>query len=505
MNMKKITLALLLCGVISPVFAENYYVSPTGDNQNSGLTPELPKKHLSAIEKEVWPGDVVYLMDGVFQEYNYTISQSGDEYDGYITWKAYEGAHPVVRPMDGSWQAFELAEGTCYRKFEGIEFSGFSGEAGVTLDDFVKDSGKFNQTGFKIEKSNHHLVFQNCKIHNFPGPAFSMNKVDFLTIEGCEIYNNCNLSQYKICAITIGNPLMQEASESETDLTNRIVIRNNRIYDNVRMNDKTGDPIVVGHGIFLQSNLSGEAYEYGTVIENNLLYNNGGAGIKIDNWANVDIFNNTLYGNGQTTDDSDLSLSNFGNARIANNIVLSTRNTYLASSNPKDNVILTHNLFYGIGDETVSCGENYIIKDPLFVDTEAKDFTLKTASPAIDAGSEMYAPQLDILGNVRKGLPDLGAFECQENGTGIKKTVRMDGQISIYPNPVISDLNISLDANEGETASIFILDAMGRQVASYNARIQEGKCNINVGNLPSGHYVLKISVDNTIGVARIIK
>ena len=61
-----------------------------------------------------------------------------------------------------------------------------------------------------------------------------------------------------------------------------------------------------------------------------------------------------------------------------------------------------------------SLNENNSIKiqnsDSLFVDIQEDNYQLHQLSPAIDAGVDAGI-SLDILGNTRKGLPDLGAYE----------------------------------------------------------------------------------------------
>ena len=61
-----------------------------------------------------------------------------------------------------------------------------------------------------------------------------------------------------------------------------------------------------------------------------------------------------------------------------------------------------------------SLNENNSIKiqngDSLFVDIQEENYQLHQLSPAINAGIDVGI-SLDILGNTRNGLPDLGAYE----------------------------------------------------------------------------------------------
>ena len=97
-----------------------------------------------------------------------------------------------------------------------------------------------------------------------------------------------------------------------------------------------------------------------------------------------------------------------------------------------DSIPITHNIFYSIGKDIVSQAGSGLGNDlelwellagnasnnlaliPLFVDPlNEKDFHLKPASPAIDAGTNMYAPEDDFDGVARPvgDTVDIGPYE----------------------------------------------------------------------------------------------
>lgn len=70
---------------------------------------------------------------------------------------------------------------------------------------------------------------------------------------------------------------------------------------------------------------------------------------------------------------------------------------------------------YNIGEGNTS-NHNGTVTTPeeanqYFTDWVNKDFHLQANSPAIDSGSVELTPMKDLEGNVRKGVPDLGAYE----------------------------------------------------------------------------------------------
>lgn len=57
--------ALALC---SSAHATDYYVSPTGDDSNSGLTIDSPLKTIAAASAKLQPGDHCYVRGGTYRE-----------------------------------------------------------------------------------------------------------------------------------------------------------------------------------------------------------------------------------------------------------------------------------------------------------------------------------------------------------------------------------------------------------------------------------------------------
>ncbi len=69
--------------------------------------------------------------------------------------------------------------------------------------------------------------------------------------------------------------------------------------------------------------------------------------------------------------------------------------------------------------------------------------------------------------------------------------------ISLYPNPVRSNVYIEFNAKEASKADIVIYDLRGRVVFSQASSTAKGlnKVSFNLADLPSGTYVLKVTVD----------
>lgn len=76
-------------------------------------------------------------------------------------------------------------------------------------------------------------------------------------------------------------------------------------------------------------------------------------------------------------------------------------------------------------------------------------------------------------------------------------------KLEVFPNPVKSYININLSNKAFKTATVSIFDLHGRKVASYNMEYQTKK--INLSNLLSGAYFIKLETDNDTFTTKIIK
>jgi hypothetical protein len=79
-------------------------------------------------------------------------------------------------------------------------------------------------------------------------------------------------------------------------------------------------------------------------------------------------------------------------------------------------------------------------------------------------------------------------------------------EVSIYPNPVSEQLNISFDAEPNAQVSMTILDRGGRVIEQRKLKAVGGKQqeNFDIRNMTSGQYLLKINTSQQEVVKKII-
>jgi Ca2+-binding RTX toxin-like protein len=212
-----------------------------------------------------------------------------------------------------------------------------------------------------------------------------------------------------------------------------------------------------GNGIILDDFRSTKAadipaYTFKTLVENNLVWENGGKGIQVV-WSDyATIRNNTAWHNGR-----DLASESTWRAELSN--VQSSHNTWvnnIAVADPgvhpkngainsistggykNEGVVWKNNItFNGTpGDAAVNtrggnampttADGNKLGADPRFVDAPF-DFGLQPGSPAIDGGTSRHGVSQDSLGgDTRVGIVDIGAYEFDGGGTAAAVSLNGD-------------------------------------------------------------------------------
>jgi hypothetical protein len=115
--------------------------------------------------------------------------------------------------------------------------------------------------------------------------------------------------------------------------------------------------------------------------------------------------------------------------------------------------------------------------------------SIAEASPAVNAGTDVGAPETDQRGYPRNGITDMGSFEFQLN-TGISKKTELSIS-EIYPNPTSGIANLIV-ADTYSDIEIELFDYFGKKVKVGFIRTLPGKIEIDLSDHPNGIYFLKI-------------
>ncbi|PLZ12320.1 hypothetical protein CBP27_16010 [Fischerella thermalis WC542] len=456
--------------------ANTYYVNAeTGNDSNNGLSEKDAFKTLQEGADRLEPGDTLYVMDGTYTTDSdralLSISRKNGSQDNWITIKAYPGHTPKLKVKDTDYGIH--ISGSSYIRVEGLDLEGGKNE--VTLDYAKKEQYNIknpltNSSGIAITPSydgsgidgySHHIVIADNNVRDFPATGISAEKADYITIENNTVSGNSWYSPLGTSGISV---IYNHNTDNNTN-DYKFIIQGNTVYDNKNLIPwiEVGK-ISEGNGIILDSTdgkNSGEVYKGKTLVANNIVYNNGSSGINAYHYSNVDIINNTTYQNATNMDPGgEIAVGKAKNVRVYNNIMYARSDRRPNSLFESENVVFDRNLLYNYddyyefkaSDDPNAKGlENILGYDPQFVDPSQGNFTLKSDSPAIDAGSGAFNSittlKKDLQGNTRpqdgdgngSAIADIGALEVVVSNSSDNSEVKGVSNASPIPKETNND------------------------------------------------------------------
>ena len=270
-------LAMMIIWAV-PATAKDYYVGSTGDDANQGTSTEPFRSFQHAISM-LAPGDKLIVASGRFTE-PLIVTKSGTTHQPIII--IGDGRPLIEVKTDGA----AIAISGSY-----VEVSGFE----------VHALGQGSAIG--VGKRNHHVRVADNIARDSGCVGVGSLQTDYLIIENNRIFGNSRLSPWQCSGISIYQAVNFDHAEGPHN-----IIRRNIVYDNMNVvvdnkitnsDGKTTD----GNGIIFddprhtQHGLNDPAYDGLTLIENNIVFDNGGREIHIFESDHVIVRNNTSYHN----------------------------------------------------------------------------------------------------------------------------------------------------------------------------------------------------------------
>lgn len=516
---------LLMAFILSSAFANatNYFVNATtGNNTFNGLTPATAKQTLGWFSYSttfLQPGDTVFVMNGTYtngESYAVLALRASGNATNPIVITNYPNHSPLL--SFNSWAGIGLSDSIHHIVINGLRIRG--NNANVTLAAALNQPGScanpggspnpiYNGNGITIDGRNgkhiHHITISNCEIFDCGGGGIAGLEADYLTYENNIIYNTSWFALYGTSGIS---NLSSWNYDSHSSVTYSNIIRNNICYGNEMFVPWIAQcDITDGNGIIIDSEVGNNplgAYTGKTLIENNVVYRNGGRGIAVFKSDNVDIINNTCFFNcnSDSIDDGEITVNIGVNARVFNNIMYARTGERANYKNAAStNFSSGNNLVYNYSAVSFTSPTDLIAVNPLFVDTALNNFTLQSSSPCIDAGSNNAGEFSlnDINGVLRpQGAgTDMGAYEFQST-VSVEQNINDNFAISVYPNPANTLLFLTLSKGERIADCIIkIFDTIGREVLK--SEINKSKSEIDVSSLESGIYFLQVASPLSLG------
>ena len=442
-----------------------FYVAPDGDNANPG-SREQPWATPGYGSRQLAPGDTLIILGGRYtlREYDADIitPPSGTP-DAWITIQGEEGRRPVLAGRDNLLTAINLS-GVQYVRVQNLE---------ITHDDQATGEALWFREGVEILGApSAHIILQDLTIHHVDEFGMNIQDVDDLQILNSRLeyagfgalggpageHGGWRNVTIRGCSLSWSGHYYQGGDGST------------RPYDR-----PDGFGIEPAQGpILIEDTVAGHNYGDGldskaanTTIRRCVVANNSCDGVKV--WADGSRVENTLIygrgdGNAETTPwaaividqveqtDAHFEIVNVTvDDYVGQNYLLyvqydnpvpvqvTLRNTVFSGRGPEcpiyigaaSTLIADHNLFYlpqnatllTHGETTFTCeniaslGEGNACGDPRFVRPawgETGDYHLQTGSPAINAGTTVGAPNVDLENRSRDAQPDIGAYEYRE-------------------------------------------------------------------------------------------
>jgi parallel beta-helix repeat protein len=402
---------------IASSLGRKYYVDiAKGNDSYPGTTETKAFKTIQQANQKVSAGDTVYVKNGTYNE-NLVIEASGKP-NSWITFQAFPGHKPAIL---ASQEAIKV-QGS-YVKVIGFNISAKAENGLVAVG--------------KEEGISHHVQFLKNIVHDSGCNGIGSNRADYLLIEGNITYRNAFTAPWQCSGISIYHAINFDDKPGFHN-----VIRGNTSYSNEnKVPQSGGQEVTDGNGIivddfrFTQKGKKPQGkYRSATLIENNVVFDNGGRGIHVFQSDKVVVRNNTAFHNLKSPNllggnqNGEINSSYSDGSAFYNNIAYPQNKSKTAfTDNYSTGNKWDYNLFYNTGAINVGkdnsnavFGKNNLLNvNPLFINPSTiagkANFRLKAKSPAMNAGTSINAARIDIEGHKRPlgAKYDLGAYEMK--------------------------------------------------------------------------------------------
>ena len=407
--------------VDDPSAPPGLYVSPDGDDANSGLSPAEAFRTINHGADQLTPGVTLYLLDGVYEEdagggNGIAVQSSGTE-DAWVRITAYPGSEPIIRTthLNGL-----QVQGASYVEISHIRFEGsvdpnrsdYSG-AGINVD------GRYS-----VQADNHHVRVIGNTISGFGAGGIPVTGTSHVEIRDNVIFDVAAVDPDQHSGISILESTNPGIGDDANGYSNYVT--GNVVYE-VENKVRTDAGLFTDGNCIIMDRLEINDYQGRTLIANNLCYDNGGRGVQVYQSSKVDVVNNTLFQNLQTPEiasrGGDLGAFESSDVIFANNLVFAEDGLFPARSFGSDGIEFINNLYVGSrpgnydgasnqGDIVITDRATQLVQAAgSLLDPRAYD--LVAGSAAIDAGSARFSDVVstDFAGRSRGSSPDIGAFE----------------------------------------------------------------------------------------------
>lgn len=427
---KMLTVAALSIAPLHSALAAHWYVDGKyGSNSNNGSS-SYPFANVWRAWSAAAPGDTIHLKPTVTYGYIYLSKKSG-----------YAGK-PITIQGDSSTNQTKISgSGSNY----GIMVDGAHYLAFKNLNVTAPGSGTYAGWSAIYVKNAHHVSISDSVFHNSGCAGIQTQHSDHITLERNQVFGNAKIVKNSVFCSGIS---MHWNKDFDTYTGTKMIIRNNVVYGNTNIKACSTCTNSDGSGIIIddsrRTQLDYKAYKGGHLIENNVVFNNGGRGLHIYKSDRVVVRSNTFYHNNRDYAEGawrpgEVSAIASGSTFIHNNIFFSTGSSGTSTTGAHVSISvqdshsggshnIDHNLNYNSKGLTslqtyfrnnsvaVNYGGNNRWGNPWFksatVDASAADFRPAAGSPAYNFFSPAWSyPATDLKGISRTSPVTAGAYQ----------------------------------------------------------------------------------------------
>ena len=469
------------------VFSTTYYISTTGSSSNPG-TFEMPFAKIIDFGNIANPGDTCYVRGGTYyrEDLFINVSRNGAEANPIIL-MAYPGEAPII---DGSQVVTEKRRGllrlyqTSWWYIKGIAFANGNSEwtAGMALRDCEN------------------ITIEECSFYNnkFSGLHMDGVKAKNIKVINCDSYNNVDADYqdadgFQVWAQNLDNSVLFRGcrawnnSDDGWDFygaaKNTMVLKNCWAFKNGY--DESGNPLGDGNGFKIGGSTLNQYVSTtgGHRVENCVAWGNKYIGFNenANEQAPDTLYNCIAYDNhGWAEFDFDAG-KNYDVVHVLRNCVAYAISNGVAveqSDNQYNDwnipsITVTNDDFLSLDDSGATSQRNDDGSLPVI-----NFLRLNPSSDLVDAGIDVGLPY-------NGDAPDMGAFETDDESTGVDNNSINSYDVVLYPNPAHNKVFVSKEL-ANDNYQIISLDG---------TVIKKGQINgyaINLDELNKGVFLLRI-------------
>ena len=530
----------VLNGNIEPV-NHDLYVSPDGDDSNSGLSSEEPMKTITHALHKIFPDSLnpktIHLAPGSYSrsENDQIFPLSGKKYVNLIG----EDMETTILDDENTSRLFNISPSNGNNVVKNITF---------------KNCHMF--TAVRVSRSNN-IIFDNITITDCISEsyvAFSSYKCSNLLFENVEITNNLANEDNAGAKVSGGQDYyfyncrfannISLGADGEWNFNNALRVNSDRdiIINNCEFIGNQ-DYTYHGRGVFsLGRNanpVAGTNFQVtNCLIQDNIGYNDEMLSLISCVDGNAEITNCTFVNN--TGNYS--TISAVGNVNMTNNIFCNNTPYEISVPNlTNEDVITTLNVSHcniqnginGINNEgnvnTINWLEGNIDEDPLFLNEGTNPYQLSTLSPCIDAGTPdttgLYLPPWDLLYNQRvwdgnedgTAIIDMGCYEfgapVYEDSLSVEENIQysiLNSKLYNFPNPFRRSTTICFDNTQTGDVELNIFNIKGQKIKTLiDCYMSPGRSEVywdgkdeDNKRVSDGVYFYRVNIDEKTEIVR---